>query len=526
MTAMNQISHVALVGCGYTGTSAFYQLVSNYSVTKITIFEASGEFGPGYPYHTDECADYLINNTTDTMGIEPTNRRAFYEWLKGQAKYRDADPKGHLPRSVFGEYLKHIFDYSMTTAKAMGIDIELVPFEVTDIEYLDKQTVRLSWSEGQTLADAAILTLGRSPSVDAYPHPPESSSARYIADHVMNTEIVEVELGATIHILGASLSAYDVINQLFSESSGAKFIRNEGGELTYVPGENQRRVILMSRSGRLKHMQSMKPIAVSRSALTLSSLKQLNANRQFSLAQIMEALRQEAKKHNAVIDWEQLRTPFEHCSTQSELDEVSVKILEQAIHQARHGNNFLVDLFQDAENEIWDAFAENLLDLQSELHYRQNYETAVLTFGAPCPVPTAEKLLALMRSGHVSIRKGVTSVSFNGDTDNYEIAHDYGVESASILVNTTGSVDRDVDSDSQPPLLKSLVEQSLLKPYSRDGVKLQGANINMSDFSLPEAPNIYLANMLLWGPGFFTSSAYLMCRIVDRILQSIFGEDT
>jgi hypothetical protein len=33
-------------------------------VREITIFEASGEFGPGYAYRPSECRDYLINNTT------------------------------------------------------------------------------------------------------------------------------------------------------------------------------------------------------------------------------------------------------------------------------------------------------------------------------------------------------------------------------------------------------------------------------------------------------------------------------
>ena len=60
-------AHVALIGCGFTGTSAFFQLVDRYPVKEITIFEASGRFGPGYPYQPDECHDYLINNTTDTI---------------------------------------------------------------------------------------------------------------------------------------------------------------------------------------------------------------------------------------------------------------------------------------------------------------------------------------------------------------------------------------------------------------------------------------------------------------------------
>jgi uncharacterized NAD(P)/FAD-binding protein YdhS len=77
-------SCVAIVGCGFTGTSALYQLVTEYThsnLKKILLFEKSGCFGPGYAYKLTERQDYLINNTTDTMGIVPTHRTAFYEWI-------------------------------------------------------------------------------------------------------------------------------------------------------------------------------------------------------------------------------------------------------------------------------------------------------------------------------------------------------------------------------------------------------------------------------------------------------------
>jgi hypothetical protein len=35
--------------------------------------------------------------------------------------------------------------------------------------------------------------------------------------------------------------------------------------------------------------------------------------------------------------------------------------------------------------------------------------------------------------------------------------------------------------------------------------------------------SIYVANMFLWGPGFFTSSAFIMATIVERILRAMYG---
>ncbi|MEM7016946.1 MAG: FAD/NAD(P)-binding protein [Pseudomonadota bacterium] len=120
----SRISHIALIGCGFTGTSAFFQLVERFPVKKITIFEASGDFGPGYAYKTEECPDYLINNTTDTMCLAPSNRSAFFNWLKTQADFgADTDPKGHLPRAIYGRFFKDIFSTTRTQAAIKGIKL-------------------------------------------------------------------------------------------------------------------------------------------------------------------------------------------------------------------------------------------------------------------------------------------------------------------------------------------------------------------------------------------------------------------
>lgn len=140
-------------------------------------------------------------------------------------------------------------------------------------------------------------------------------------------------------------------------------------------------------------------------------------------------------------------------------------------------------------------------------------------------IPTAEKLLALLRAGRVSTIKGVSGVEYVKEIDRYQISHDFGVEEASILINTTGSVDREVSSPRQPEFIQNLCESGLLSQYHRDCISLKGAEVNMQRFSLPDAPNIYMANMLLWGPGFFTSSAYTMPTLVEKILSEIFSAD-
>jgi hypothetical protein len=112
-------AHVAIVGCGFTGTSALLQLVDGCPVQRITVFEASGDFGPGFAWKADDCADYLINNTTDSMCLLPGNRQAFIQWLRGRGD--TPDPKGHLPRRVYGDFLAEAVRAARVLAAAKGI---------------------------------------------------------------------------------------------------------------------------------------------------------------------------------------------------------------------------------------------------------------------------------------------------------------------------------------------------------------------------------------------------------------------
>ncbi len=154
---------------------------------------------------------------------------------------------------------------------------------------------------------------------------------------------------------------------------------------------------------------------------------------------------------------------------------------------------------------------------------RSDFETTLLCYAAPCPIPTAQRLLALHRAGRLQVRRSIGQVTLADDASHYRIAHAHGVDRARVLINTTGSVDRRVNSAAQPALVASLRNAGLLRACSRDGVELDGADVDMANFRAQGSRNIFVANMFLWGPGFFTSSAFMMASIVERLLTAIFG---
>lgn len=524
---MNAPEHVALIGCGFTGTSAFYQLVDKYPIKKITIFEASGVYGPGYPYRSDECKDYLLNNTTDTLCLIPDNKRAFLNWMKTRPDLEpEVDERGNLPRVYYGYFLEDVFKTSLTNAAIKNIKVNLISEEVLNLSETKDKTVVVGWSEGSVEVDKVILTTGHCPSKDAYDKPTAESPVLYFPNHVNEKSLDNIAIDARVHILGASLSAFDVVGRLFSIESGCRFDRDGKGNLTYIAGNNKRDVILCSRSGRLKKMKSHKLKQIDRRHFTLEYLTSLDKGEGITLEDVAGAIKKDCALNGGDIDWQEIIDPYAECETEDEVNQKAASILEKDLIAAKTGGarNILVDIFGNAGIEIWDCFAAHLLSTDEEKKYRRKFETATLTYEASCPILTAEKLLALHRAGALKVIKGVDQVKFSKKDDAYIIDHEFGLDYANVLINTTGSVDRDVSSSAQPELFQNMISDGLLSPYQGGGTPMLGADVDMNNFRVTGTNNIHMANMMLWGPGFYTSGAIIMATIVDRILKSLFNE--
>ncbi|MDG1437764.1 MAG: hypothetical protein P8P98_02225, partial [Emcibacteraceae bacterium] len=374
-------------------------------------------------------------------------------------------------------------------------------------------------------ADKAIITTGHCPNKDRYDQPPQGSTALYFSDHVNEKTLDNVALDAKVHILGASLSAFDVVGRYYSEDTGSKFERDEEGILHFNAGPSDRELVLCSRSGRLKKMKSRTPKTVKRDHFTVDYLSSLGPKGELKLEDIVAAIKNDCDLNDGDTPWSEIFNPYEGCKTNAEFNKKAADILSKDLETAMNGSprNILVDIFGDAGLEIWDIFAAHLVSSDEEKRFRKFYETSTLTYEASCPILTAEKLLALHRAGRLSFIKGVRTVSFNKNDDAYHIEHQYGTELASILINTTGSVDRDIRSSNQPALIQNMYKNGLMSPYTCGGDVMPGADVDMSSFRVTGTNNIHLASMLLWGPGFYTSGSIIMATIVDRILKSLFN---
>ena len=52
---------------------------------------------------------------------------------------------------------------------------------------------------------------------------------------------------------------------------------------------------------------------------------------------------------------------------------------------------------------------------------------------------------------------------------------------------------------------------------------MKGAGIDMKNLRIKGSENVYMVNIFVWGPGFFSSSALLMATFVQRALEGMYG---
>lgn len=522
---------IAIVGCGYTGTSALHQLAAQYRPNSVTVFEKSGVWGPGYPYAVDESPNYLLNNAANTLGISPDDRTDFLYWLESREDLiENVDPVGHYPRAYFGAYLEQRFQEAVSALRAAGIEVVLVPEEVIRVDEANDESAVLHTDNQSFSANVVILSTGRCPDVTKLPAEALNGSNAVYSTHIPAHNLTALDKHSEIHILGASLSALDVINHVCADNKRGSFYRDENQILQFLPSDVDFKLYLWSRSGRFKKIQSVAPVVPTRTAFTREAISRLAEDGNVSLADLASLVAADVSANGETIHWPTVLKPYENAEDGDDVSAVVESIIQKELeHISRNdqgGDHWLVDFVDDALFVLWDVFAKRALAASAEEKYRKDYETTMLAYLAPCPADTAERVTALIRSGSLRVIRNAIPPVFDAKDECVQLRSKSLTLNAHAVVDATGGVSRIVSDDVQTRLYKHLYATGLAKQYGRDGRKMPGIEVDMTSFRLGSSSSVYLASHFLWGPGLFVSSAFYMATIVQTILQNAFGTET
>lgn len=263
---MKSRQHLAIIG---SGPSSIYLLkhlldereVLGRTLEKISIFEKSEHLGMGMPYNP-ETTD--LHNMANISSEEiPALQRSFSDWLKLQPRQtleqwgiqrEEISESEVYCRLSLGEYLGAQYQGIIEELKNSGMKIEEnAGCEIVDIQDLPhEQKVKLVAASGDSYeVDRVVMATGHHwagedrPERGFYDSPwpifkllPEKGSYHNFA----------------VGILGASLSAFDVVSSLAHRHG--EFV-HEAGRLNFrpFPGAEQFKIVLHSASGVLPHLQ-------------------------------------------------------------------------------------------------------------------------------------------------------------------------------------------------------------------------------------------------------------------------------
>lgn len=206
---------VTIVGGGFSGAMVAGQLVRKTALfgtpMHLVIVDRQTSIAEGAAYRTPN-PGHLLNVPASGMSAWPDRPDDFLEW----ARHRDSSvgPYTFLQRHTYGEYLRATFLETIAQA-GNQTSIEIRRQEANEIERRSEGGWRVHCGEGPSIeADVVVLATGHRPPVDPLKHRWSGSRARYIEDPWSSLALTAIERDESVCLLGAGLTAVDVLQSL------------------------------------------------------------------------------------------------------------------------------------------------------------------------------------------------------------------------------------------------------------------------------------------------------------------------
>lgn len=221
MTA-NRISHIAIVGGGFSGTMAAVNLARLSNVPlHVTVINHGYPQGRGVAYSTKRF-EHLLNVAARNMSALPDHPNHFVEWLRTRTEFADSpEPElreTFMPRRIYGDYVRSLtLHYTQPMDRRALVETTFVDEEVTGIAAQTKGA-RVSLASGRSIeADKVLLATGNEMPAELPGSATLSGNPAYAANPWVNWAD-RLPDGATenIVLLGTGLTTVDAIVTLLA----------------------------------------------------------------------------------------------------------------------------------------------------------------------------------------------------------------------------------------------------------------------------------------------------------------------
>lgn len=470
---------IGIIGGGACGVATFAELMVQLKIagkhksTNILIIERSSEVGLGLAFSTDQ-PGHLLNTQADLMGIHSFEPDHFAIWLekngdriKSEVKGGNPLPESHTTRRLYGNYIQEQFRYYLSEAQKMGLNVEIIHDEATDlIPDDDRWQIKLAKAENR-VADQVILVPG-TPKPNNFQE--FASLDSYFGFPWPSEPIINgIPKEADVCVLGSSLSAIDAI-------------------MTLVDSGHEGTIRLFSLDGLMPRVQPNEESEYKRKFLTLSSIHRIRrtAWRQPTIKELFRLFQLEVENYvGHPIDWkatERKGIPAE-------------QLLEEDIRIAQEGGDAFINILYDMRYEssqIWDW-----LSVSEKQRFKQwlgPYWT-VTRYGMP--LVNAHRLSELFKKKKLEVNSPMNNVSY--DTEKKKFILQYGdgkKHEGEYLINATGPA-KNVE-EMKSALLQNLLKSGVIEPHPVGGIKVDPDYMEVISSKTPHK-NLYAAGHICNG---------------------------
>lgn len=213
------MKHIAIIGGGFAGIATAIQLVQQgESPFRLTVINPEATFVTGIAYQP-YATKLLLNVNAAKMSLFSEQPEHFLEWVMAQPDYtnlpRHFVAQAFLPRALYGEYLKQLWQHTLALAESKRIILQPIAGYVVSCKALNKEFEIILENTARLIADQVVLASGNAlPSNKVLPDPCIAKSPFYLQNPWQCLPQAVLTASKPVLILGNGLTMVDTVLSL------------------------------------------------------------------------------------------------------------------------------------------------------------------------------------------------------------------------------------------------------------------------------------------------------------------------
>ncbi len=237
---MSNTKHIVIIGGGFCGCMTVINLIrDSKNPLKITIINSGSPFLKGVAYNTYS-STHLLNVAAGNMSALGDDTSHFVNWVHSKKEYSEYETDllatTFLPRNLYAEYLRYIWDTTLST-KREYIELNSIDDFVTDLDLMEANQMKVILKKGSSImADYVVLATGNSlPRNPPIPTMGYYSSPTYFRNPWSNDSVSNLKADGDVLIIGNGLTMVDTVIGLIENGFQNKIYSISGNGFGVLP---------------------------------------------------------------------------------------------------------------------------------------------------------------------------------------------------------------------------------------------------------------------------------------------------